>query len=114
MSWECNECEFVYNSSYDLDTDDKRCHSLADFKIVCSNGHGEMLWVIDVPMVRTIDATFDAAFQVFRDSDGKAVHPKNGWDFSCPKCHGPAKLESVSAWSEQYLCLECSKNFSVS
>lgn len=113
MSWKCKACEFVYNSSHDLDTNDERCHNLEDFKVTCPHEHGEMVWTPDVERNRTIDATFDYTFQVFRASDGRTVHPKNDWDFSCPKCHGPAKLESVSAWSEQHVCLECSKDFSV-
>lgn len=113
MSWKCNKCDVVYSSNDDLDYDDPRIHDESQGIVQCPNGHGDMVWEPDYQMSRVIDATFDYTFQVFRDGKGNAIPPKEGWDFSCPKCHGPAKLINCTAWYEFHRCLECERGFEV-
>lgn len=113
MSWKCNECEVEYVGNEDVANDDPRVHDEEQGIVQCPNGHGNMTWSHEVPMVRTIDATFDYTFQVFRDSEGNVVPMKEGWDFSCPKCYGPAKMINCTAWYEYHRCLECGNGFEV-
>lgn len=113
MGWKCNECAVEYDGNDDVCQDDPRVHDEEQGIVQCPNGHGDMTWSHAVAMVRAIDATFDYAFQVFRDSDGNVVPMKEDWDFSCPKCHGPAKMTSCTAHYEYHRCLECGKGFEV-
>ncbi len=113
MVWKCKACEVKYETSHDVDHDDPRVHNVAAGKIECPNGHGQMLWEPAVHSVRAIDATFDYTFQVFRNCNGDAIESKENWDFSCPRCLGPAKLTSCSAWAENHRCHECKHEFEV-
>ena len=64
------------------------------------------------------NAKFDYDKQVYM-LDGKEVTdaPKD-WEFPCPKCKSPSKLNRVDAYGEYYTCLndhehECGHSFTV-
>lgn len=59
-----------------------------------------------------IDAKFDYEEQVYKNAKGEVVEGED-WDFSCPKCHGPAKLTDISCYYEHYRCLNCQHGFNV-
>jgi len=66
---------------------------------------------------RFVDAIFDYARQCWiRPTDLHVINDDDvgkNWDFSCPKCFGPATMVSCDAHGERHRCLNCGHPFTV-
>lgn len=114
--WECT-CGHVIDEHYEPDLHDTRLHNENVHNIRCPICLTKMKWnPIDYPysLPGSPDICYDWAFQIFRKPTGETAERLLSYHIACGACGGPATSTSFDTYSERYVCMKCSYQFSVS